>query len=321
MYDLVLWAAGISFLIAVLSATPGIKLLHKLKFGQYIRDDGPVRHLSKAGTPTMGGLIFLFSLTVTCLLFARNSLEMMTVLVVTLGFGLIGFVDDFIIIVLKRPLGLKARSKLLGQTFMSLVLIFFATYYLDRGTLLQVPFTQVSLDLGYIYYAFVVFFMVGFSNAVNLTDGLDGLAGGVSLFVAAAYVFICLELDQPNLAVYAAALAGGLLGFLIFNFHPAKIFMGDTGSLALGGGLAALAVLTGTELLFLIIGGVFVIETLSVILQVISFKFRGKRIFRMAPLHHHFELGGWSEAKVVFVFWAAGAVFAMVGMLEVVKLL
>lgn len=315
-----LWAAGVSFLVAVLSSPPAIKMLHRLRFGQYVREDGPARHFSKAGTPTMGGLVFIFSLTVACFLFGGNSLEMMVVLVVSFGYGVIGFVDDFIKVVLKRPLGLKARYKLAGQTFMALLLTFFAVYYLDLGTVLQVPFSEITIDLSYIYYFFVVFFLVGFSNAVNLTDGLDGLAGGISIFVAAAYVFICMEQNRPDLAVYAAALAGGLLGFLVFNFHPAKIFMGDTGSLALGGGLAGLAVLTKTELLFLIVGGVFVIETLSVILQVISFRYRGKRIFLMAPLHHHFELLGWSEAKVVFCFWAAAALFAMVGMLEVVKL-
>lgn len=320
MYDTVLWASAVSFAIAVLMGPAAIKMLHRLKFGQYIREDGPARHLSKAGTPTMGGLIFIISLTISCLFFAGASVNVVTLLVVTLGCGLVGFVDDFLKVVLKRPLGLKARYKLAGQILVAVFLAVFAVYFLDRGTAVQVPFTEISIDLGPVYYIFVLLMLVGFSNAVNLTDGLDGLAGGISLFVSAAYVFICLQLKQPDLSVFAAAVAGGLLGFLVYNFHPAKVFMGDTGSLALGGGLAGLAVLTSTELSFLIIGGVFVIETLSVILQVVSFKLRGQRLFRMAPLHHHFELGGWSEAKVVYFFWAAGALCAMLGMLEVWKL-
>jgi len=320
MYNVVLWAAGVSFVIAVLIGPAAIKMLHALKFGQYVRDDGPARHLSKAGTPTMGGLIFIISLSAACLVFAGDSVKMMTALVVTIGYGMIGFVDDFLKVVLKRPLGLKARWKLIGQFAVAVLLAFFAVNVLDRGTVVHAPFVSWSFDLGIIYYPFVLLMMVGFSNAVNLTDGLDGLAGGISLFVSAAYVFICIQLKQPDLAVFAAALAGGLLGFLVYNLYPAKVFMGDTGSLALGGGLASLAVLTSTELSFLIIGGVFVIETISVILQVVSFRYRGKRLFRMAPLHHHFELGGWSETKVVYFFWAAGALFAALGMLEVWRL-
>lgn len=320
MYNMAIWAAAGSFVIAVLMGPAAIKVLHTLKFGQYIRDDGPARHLAKAGTPTMGGLIFLISLAISCLVFAGQSLKMMTVLVVTLGYGAVGFVDDFLKVVLKRPLGLKARWKLAGQFIVAVFLVVFAVCFFDKGTMLNIPFIDIDIDLGGFYYIFILLMLVGFSNAVNLTDGLDGLAGGISLFVSAAYVFICIQLNEPDLAVFSAALAGGLLGFLIYNFHPAKIFMGDTGSLALGGGLASLAVLTSTELSFLLIGGVFVIETLSVILQVISFKYRGKRLFRMAPLHHHFELGGWSEAKVVYFFWAAGALCAMLGMLGVWKL-
>lgn len=320
MYNMIFWAAGVSFIVAVLIGPVAIKLLHKLRFGQYIRDDGPARHLAKAGTPTMGGLIFIISIAVSSLLFAGNSINAMTSLVVTVGYGIIGFVDDFLKVVLKRPLGLKARYKLGGQILMAVLLAVFSVEFLDRGTVVQIPFTGTSLNLGGFYFIFALLVLVASSNAVNLTDGLDGLAGGISLFVSAAYAFIALYLGQEDMAVFAAAMAGGCLGFLIFNLYPAKIFMGDTGSLALGGGIASIAVLTATELSLLIIGGVFVIETLSVILQVLSFRYRGKRIFRMAPLHHHFELVGWSETKVVYLFWAAGALCAMLGMLEVCKL-
>ena len=314
------WAGGVSFFVALLTGPAAIKTLHRLRFGQYIREDGPARHLVKAGTPTMGGIIFIGALIVSCFLFASDSLNVMTALVVTIGYGIVGFVDDFLQVVLKRPLGLKARYKLGGQIIISVLLAVFAVTFLGRGTVVELPFSTASVDFGSFYFLFVLLIMVSSTNAVNLTDGLDGLAGGISLFVLAAYVIIALHFRQLDLAIFAAALAGGCLGFLVFNLYPARIFMGDTGSLALGGAIATLAVLTRTELSFILIGGVFVIETLSVIFQVLSFRYRGKRIFRMAPLHHHFELGGWSESKVVYLFWLAGAVFAILGMLEVCKL-
>lgn len=320
MNDGVFWAAGLSFIVAILIGPVVINMLRRLRFGQYIRDDGPARHLTKAGTPTMGGVILIIALAVSSIFFAGRSIYAMTALVVTIGYGLIGFVDDFLKVVLKRPLGLKARYKLGGQILLAVFLAAFAVHFLDRGTVVQLPFFDKALNFGHFYFLFVLLVLVSSSNAVNLTDGLDGLAAGISLFSAAAYVFIAIYLQQLDMAIFAAALAGACLGFLVFNFHPARIFMGDTGSLALGGGIASLAVLTATELSFLIIGGVFVVETLSVILQVLSFRLRGKRLLKMAPLHHHFELTGWSEAKIVYFFWAAGAVFAALGMLEVCKL-
>lgn len=320
MYELVAIAAAVSLAVTLAMGPAAIKLLHRLRFGQYIREDGPASHFAKAGTPTMGGIIFIISLAITTFFFAGNSINAMTALVVTIGYGIIGFVDDFIKIVLKRPLGLKARYKLGGEIILAVLLAVFSVHFLDRGTLVSIPFSGLDIDFGRFYFPFAMLVMVSATNAVNLTDGLDGLAAGVTLFVAVAYVFIAVFLRQQDLAVFAAALAGGCLGFLVFNFYPARVFMGDTGSLALGAAIASLAVLTSTELLLLLIGGVYVLETLSVIAQVISFRLRRKRLFLMSPIHHHFELAGWSESRVVLVFWAVGALFAVLGVFEVCKL-
>jgi len=293
-----------------------IPILNKLRIGQYVRWDGPAGHFRKAGTPTMGGIIFILPLILVTMAFAGESIQALTAATVALGYGTIGFVDDFIKIVLKRPLGLKARYKLSGQIILALILAGFAVFYLNRGTVLNIPVINVQFDLGLLYFPFVLLVLVGSTNAVNLTDGLDGLAAGITLFVAMGYIFISLVVGKPDLAIFSAALAGACLGFLVFNFHPAKIFMGDTGSLALGAAVASLAVLTGTELILPIIGGVYVIETLSVIIQVASFRLTGKRVFLMSPLHHHFELAGWEEEKVVISFWMVAALFSILGILS-----
>lgn len=309
------YAAACSFVVTIVCGPLLIPLLRRLKFGQSIRQEGPRSHYAKSGTPTMGGLIILLALTVSAYMFAGDGVEVWLALFVTLGHGLIGFLDDFIKVVLKRSLGLKARQKLLGQIVMAVALAFIATEYMSRGTDLWVPFLGRAMDLGALYYVLIFFVLVGTTNAVNLTDGLDGLAAGTTTVAFAAYAAICLYFDQINLAVFCMAVAGATLGFLKFNAHPAKVFMGDTGSLALGGALAAVAVMTKTEALLAIVGGVFVIEALSVIIQVISFKTTGKRVFLMSPIHHHFELSGWSETKVVTVFWLAGVVFSAVALL------
>ncbi|NPV91489.1 MAG: phospho-N-acetylmuramoyl-pentapeptide-transferase [Firmicutes bacterium] len=294
-----------------------IPILRRMKFGQQVRDDGPLRHLSKTGTPTMGGLIFLIGIAAAVLFWVPRSMELFTVLLITLGYGLIGFIDDYLKVVLKRPLGLRAREKLLGQILLGLLLGVIAVWGIDRGTSLVVPFSHLEIDLGGLYLFFAAFIVVGFGNAVNLTDGLDGLASGTVALAAAVFIPIALALDKGGLALFAGAVVGGCLGFLVYNHHPAKVFMGDTGSLALGAALASLSIITRTELALLIIGGVFVLETLAVIIQVISFQTTGKRVFLMAPLHHHYELAGWSETKVVRVFWTAAAVFAGLGLLSV----
>ena len=309
-----------SFILTVILAPIGIPMLRRVKVGQSIREEGPQSHMKKAGTPTMGGIIFLLSIIVTTaacgLLFDVFTTQTVVLLLVFVGFGIIGFLDDGIKVIFKRNLGLTSLQKLIGQ-----IVIAIAAFLLLRlggtfDTAIAIPFTEWQLDFGVFYIAFLIFWLVGFSNAVNLTDGLDGLVAGTASIAFAAFGVIALFNDQADIALFAFAVTGALLGFLIFNANPAKVFMGDTGSLALGGALAMLSVLVKQELLLLLIGLVFVIETLSVILQVGSFKLRKKRIFKMTPIHHHFELSGWSEWKVVLVFWSTGLVMALIAVLS-----
>ncbi|AWE06580.1 phospho-N-acetylmuramoyl-pentapeptide-transferase [Lysinibacillus sp. 2017] len=307
-----------SFLLTVILAPIGIPLLRRLKFGQSIREEGPKSHMKKAGTPTMGGIIFLLAIIVStiivAMIFDLFTTQTVVLLLVLVGFGIIGFLDDGLKVIFKRNLGLTSIQKLIGQ-----IAIAIAAFLLLRlgsfDTSVGIPYTDISLDLGIFYVAFLIFWLVGFSNAVNLTDGLDGLVSGTASIAFAAFGVIALFNDQADIAIFAFAVTGALLGFLIFNANPAKVFMGDTGSLALGGALAMISVLVKQEFLLLLIGLVFVIETLSVILQVGSFKLRKKRIFKMSPIHHHFELSGWSEWKVVIVFWSTGLVVALIAVL------
>jgi phospho-N-acetylmuramoyl-pentapeptide-transferase len=308
------YAAGIAFLIVLALGPALIPALRRLKFGQSIRQEGPPRHYAKAGTPTMGGLLILVGVTVPTAIFVGWDPEAVLALLITLGHGVIGFMDDFIKVVLKRNLGLTARQKLLGQLILASALVFAAVNYFGRGTVVWVPGWGITVDLGPFYYIVAVLFVIYTSNAVNLTDGLDGLAAGTMAIAALAYAIISLYYNQPSLALFSVAIAGAVLGFLRFNLHPARVFMGDTGSLALGGALATLAILTKTELLMVIIGGVFMLEGLSVIIQVAAFKSTGKRVFKMSPIHHHFELSGWTETKVVTVFWLAATIFAIVAL-------
>lgn len=317
----------VSFVVAALLGPLVIPMLRRLKFGQNVRDDGPARHLAKSGTPTMGGVIFIAGITVAGILTARYSPEGLLILATTLGFGLIGFLDDFIKIALKRPLGLRAREKLAGQILISLLLGVLAVSTLGRGTDVVLPFSGlftpggVSVDLGiWGFMAFAVVVMLGSANGVNLTDGLDGLAAGVTAIVAVAFLLVALMVDKWGVALMMAAVAGGCLGFLLYNRHPARVFMGDTGSLALGGALGATAILTRSELFLFIIGGIYVLETLSVIIQVFSFQVFHRRVFRMSPLHHHFELGNWSENRIVLTFSAASMLFAVLGIAGLYRL-
>lgn len=264
----------------------------------------------------MGGIMILFSIIITTLVmtgkFSEPTVKTYLLILVTFGFGLLGFLDDFIKVALKRNLGLTSRQKLLGQIIISVI---FYLVYKENGfpTEITIPGSDYSIELGWFFVFFIVFWLVGFSNAVNLTDGLDGLLSGTAAIAFGAYAVLAWNQSQMEVAIFSVAVAGAVLGFLVFNAHPAKVFMGDTGSLALGGAIATIAILTKLELLLVIIGGVFVIETLSVILQVISFKTTGKRIFRMSPLHHHYELLGWSEWKVVVTFWSVGLILAILG--------
>ncbi|OPY57711.1 MAG: Phospho-N-acetylmuramoyl-pentapeptide-transferase [Pelotomaculum sp. PtaU1.Bin035] len=322
------WVAfAISLVVTLMLGPLVIPILRGLKFGQNVRTDGPSRHLQKAGTPTMGGMIFLAGASAGIFLLARGTADGIIILAMTLGFGLIGFLDDYIKVVLNRSLGLRAREKLFGQVLLATGLAYWAVFISGRGTDLILPFSGlitpggVHLELGWwLFLTFTVLVVVLMANAVNLTDGLDGLAAGVSLLVALGMTVLALIIGKPGVAVCMSAQAGGCLGFLYFNRHPARIFMGDTGSLALGGGLGAAAVIAKSELFLLIIGGIFVVETLSVIIQVISFQTRGRRVFRMSPLHHHFELGGWGENRVVLTFLGVTLVLAMIGLAGLYRL-
>jgi phospho-N-acetylmuramoyl-pentapeptide-transferase len=306
---------GIALVLTVLLMPLFIPLLKRMKFGQSIREEGPQSHMKKTGTPTMGGLVFLIAIIVTTILVALITdlltSEIMILLLVLFGFGLIGFLDDFIKVVLKRNLGLTSLQKLVAQIVIAVV-SFFLLNSINFDTALAIPFTSLSIELSGLYVLFLIFWLVGFSNAVNLTDGLDGLVAGTASIAFAAFGILAIFQDKMGIALFTFTVAGALIGFLVFNKYPAKVFMGDTGSLALGGALAVVSILLKQEFLLLIIGLVFVLETLSVILQVGSFKLRKKRIFKMSPIHHHFELSGWSEWKVVTVFWLVGLVAAVI---------
>ena len=296
--------------IVLFSGVYFLPLLHRLKYGQSIREEGPASHQQKSGTPTMGGVMIVLAVTAATLLFAPLTVTTLLALFIFLGHFLLGFADDYIKVVKKRNLGLRAYQKLLGQLGIALVTILIGRHFLGHDTSVWVPVLGTSLDIGAWYYVLVVFVLVGTSNAVNLTDGLDGLAAG-TVAVAALFYAILLYGTDSSLMAFSAAIIGACVGFLWYNHHPARIFMGDTGSLALGGALAGIAILSRTEALLPIVGIIFVCEALSVILQVASFKTRGKRIFRMSPIHHHFELGGWRETRVVYTFWGVGALGAL----------
>lgn len=305
-----------AFAAGIVMAPLFIRFLRQLDLGQQIREDGPRKHLEKAGTPTMGGVIFLAAFLPAVLIFAPQTIPLYLAVLMTLGNGMVGFVDDYLKVVRKRSLGLKARSKLLGQ-FLLVAVFYFAWQRLGGSTALEIPFVGITVELGQGgYFLFLVLFFIGTTNAVNLTDGIDGLAAGTAILAFLAYTILAGAQESTSVAQFGAAMIGAVFAFLIYNLHPARVFMGDVGSLALGGALATMAVLTKTELYLVIIGGVFVLETLSVIIQVIFFKLTGKRVFRMSPLHHHYELGGHGEWRVVTGFWAVGFLFAVVGLLE-----
>lgn len=306
----------VSFIICAVSAPVLIPALKRLKFGQSIREAGPESHQKKGGTPTMGGVMIIAGLLITALimlpLFVGYTTEIWLLLLVTVGFGILGFLDDFIKIVMKRNLGLTSIQKLIGQIVIAFI-FFIVLYNGTFDTSVAVPGTEWSLEFGWAYFFLIIVMLVGASNAVNLTDGLDGLLAGTGTMAFAAYALVAFSLGYMDVGLFAFAVVGSLLGFLIFNKYPAKIFMGDTGSLALGGAIAAVAILTKTELTLIVIGLVFVLETLSVIIQVISYKLRGKKVFKMSPVHHHFELSGWSEWQVVTAFWVVGAAAGLSG--------
>lgn len=304
----------ISFTISLILGPIVIPMIRKLNIGQNVRDDGPESHLAKSGTPTMGGLMIVAALLVTTLMSASLDSNMYVLLMATFGFGLIGFIDDYFMLINKRSLGLKAYQKLIGQIVLAVALSIYQVNNSDIGTSVILPFFKKEyLDLGKLYIPFISFAIVGTVNSVNLTDGLDGLATGVTLVVSTFFGIFALKVGQGSISIFSACLIGACLGFLIYNFYPAKIFMGDTGSMALGGAVAAMAVLLNLPLVIPIVGGIYFIEALSVIIQVGSYKLRGKRVFLMSPIHHHFEEKGWAETRVIIVFWVISILLALVG--------
>jgi len=312
----------VSFLIVLFLGPVVIPLLRRLKVGQSIREEGPKSHLSKSGTPTMGGVLIILGIVISISTSGYYTKEILAVSFFIIGFGIIGFIDDYIKVVLKRNLGLKAMQKIIGQLIFAVLLAIYGSRYSVYGTKLVIPFVNAYMDMGVLYVPFTVFVVLGVVNAVNLTDGLDGLNTGVTLIVMATFSLIANSLKSTNeayqgLAIISAAVSGSCLGFLKHNAHPAKVFMGDTGSLALGGAVAAVAVLTNLILVIPIIGGIYFAEAVSVIIQVFHFKRTGKRIFKMAPLHHHFEMCGWKETKVVGVFWIVTVILAFLGIYSI----
>ena len=296
----------VSFLVTVLMLPRLIKYLHYLKFGQAIREEGPQSHMHKKGTPTMGGISFIVA-TVLALIIAMfidssNIKYYFLFIYTTISFSIIGYIDDMLIVVKKKNDGLAPRKKLMLQILFSIIFYVLVKFIYEDINYIYIPGLEYQLNISYLYMIFVVFWQTGFSNAVNLTDGLDGLATSVTIITTSTFALLAYKENNFPIFVFCLVLVGALIGFLLFNKNPAKIFMGDTGSLALGGILAAISIILHKEIAFIFIGLVYILETLSVIIQVAYFKKTGKRIFKMSPLHHHFELSGYGEVKTVYLF-------------------
>ncbi|MFQ6793991.1 phospho-N-acetylmuramoyl-pentapeptide-transferase [Thomasclavelia sp.] len=300
----------IGFILVLIAMPKVIPFLHKMKFGQVEREEGLESHKVKNGTPTMGGIVFVLAAIIAMIVVNIGGLfnpELILATIVLVGYSLIGFVDDALIIVKHSNKGLSPLAKLLAQIALAIICYIFAINFIpDFTSIVTIPVIKVDIDFGILYPLLILIMFAGESNGVNLSDGLDGLATGLSMVAIAPFIIFAIMTKDYALASYATAMVGALLGFMMFNYHPAKIFMGDVGSLGLGGFLAILAILTKQELLLILVGGVFLMETLSVIIQVVSFKTRGKRVFKMAPIHHHFEMLGWSEQQVTISFWFIG---------------
>lgn len=316
-YDMII-PVLLSFGISVLMGPVVIPFLRKLKIGQTIRDDGPQTHLKKAGTPTMGGLMILTAIVVTSLFYIRDYPNIIPILFLTLGFGLIGFLDDYIKVVLKRSLGLRAWQKMALQILVTGIFAYYVVNVLHWDLSMRIPFMgDKYIDFGIWNVPIMFFVIIGTDTGTNFTDGLDGLASSVTVLVATFFTVVAIGTSSGIEPITCAAV-GALLGFLLFNFHPASVFMGDTGSLALGGFVAATAYMLQMPLYLVIVGLIYVVEVLSVIIQVTYFKLsHGKRIFKMAPIHHHFEKCGWKETKVVAVFTIVTAVLCLVALLGI----
>ena len=307
----------VSFLVTVLMLPKLIKYLHYLKFGQAIREEGPQSHMHKKGTPTMGGISFIVA-TVLALIIAMfidssNIKYYILFIYTTISFSIIGYIDDMLIVVKKKNDGLAPRKKLMLQILFSIIFYVLVKFIYEDINYIYIPGLEYQLNISYLYMIFVVFWQTGFSNAVNLTDGLDGLATSVTIITTSTFALLAYKENNFPIFVFCLVLVGALIGFLLFNKNPAKIFMGDTGSLALGGILAAISIILHKEIAFIFIGLVYILETLSVIIQVAYFKKTGKRIFKMSPLHHHFELSGYGEVKTVYLFVIIALIFSAVG--------
>jgi len=306
------------FVFSIILGPIIIPTLHRLKFGQNIRKEGPKSHQKKSGTPTMGGLIFFISVSVTILIMGHKLMDKeMIILYSFLAFGFIGFLDDILKIIHRDNLGLKAAQKMILLILFSLALAWYGYKYI--GTDILIPFANKDfrLDLGVLYIPFIIVYYAAVTNAVNLTDGVDGLATSVTVIVLTFFAIVGFRTGNVEVAIFAIALAGALLGFLKFNAFPAKVFMGDTGSLALGGVVGTIALMLKMEMFVIVVGGIYVIETLSVIIQVTSFKLTGKRVFKMSPIHHHFEQVGWSEVKIVTIFASITAILCIIGFIAI----
>ena len=307
----------VAYFLTVLMLPRLIKYLHVLKFGQAIREEGPQSHMHKKGTPTMGGISFIIaiviSLIVAMFLDSSNIKYYVLFIYTTISFSIIGYIDDMLIVVKKKNDGLAPRKKLMLQILFSVIFYILVTFIYKEVNYIHIPVIDYNLNISYFYIIFLVFWQTGFSNAVNLTDGLDGLATSVTIITTSTFALLAYKENNFPVLVFCLTIVGALVGFLLFNRNPAKIFMGDTGSLALGGILAAISVILHKEVAFLFIGLVYILETLSVIIQVAYFKKTGKRIFKMSPLHHHFELSGYGEVKTVYIFVIIAVISSAIG--------
>lgn len=304
-----------AFMINVVLGPVVIPFLKKLKFGQFVRDDGPESHLKKSGTPTMGGLIIMTGIVITSLFYIRDYKDIRPILFVTLGFGLIGFLDDYIKVVMKRSLGLRAWQKMLGQIVVTSIFAYYLSHNTEIGTAILIPFSGGKLlETGSLFIPILFFIVLGTVNGANFTDGLDGLASSVTVLIAVFFTVVAIGTESGIEPITCSAV-GSILGFLVYNVYPAKVFMGDTGSLALGGFVVSTAYMLKMPLFLAIVAFIYLIEVLSVIIQVISYHITGKRVFKMAPIHHHFELSGWPETKVVALFSIATAILCLIGLL------
>ena len=306
-----------TFILTLIAGPVVIPMLRRLKFGQTIRDDGPATHLKKMGIPTVGGLIFIIPMIITSLILVPGYPGILPVLLVTLGYAAIGFIDDMIKVVKKNKDGLNPKQKSFGLLLVSSAFAFYTAYHPELGTGMILPFLGIDAVVElpvWLFIPLVIIVMYLITNSVNMTDGVDGLAAGVTLIVAVFFTIVAMmKPEWDNVKMICAITAGGCLGFLVFNIHPAKVIMGDTGTLALGGVVGAAAVLMIMPWMLLVAGAIYAVESLSVFIQVVSFKLRGKRVFKMAPIHHHFELSGWKETKVVRVFWLITIVLCLIG--------